>query len=88
MNIFLSDNSEFPRVKIGDFGFACKLRQGESIINKCGTVSFMAPEAIKKESSNFKRDIWSIGVVLYALLSAGTPFFGPSERKLKDAIIN
>ena len=81
MNIFLSDNSKSPRVKIGDFGFACKFRQGESIRSKSSTLNFMAPEVIREEQSDFKRDIWSLGVVLYTLLSAHTPFSRSSDEK-------
>ena len=48
----------------------------------------MAPEVVKKENSNFKRDIWSLGVVLYALLTACTPFYGPDQEATRDAILH
>ena len=46
LNIFLSDFSEAPRVKIGDFGLACRLREDECIKKMAGTIGFMAPEVI------------------------------------------
>ena len=46
LNIFLSDQSETPKVKIGDFGFACKLLKDECIIKNCGTGGYIAPEII------------------------------------------
>jgi len=46
LNIFLSDNSLTPKVKIGDFGLACRLRKDECIRKMAGTIGFMAPEVI------------------------------------------
>lgn len=46
LNIFLSDTSSTPKVKIGDFGLACRLRQDECIKKMAGTIGFMAPEVI------------------------------------------
>ena len=54
MNIFLSDFTDTPRVKIGDFEFACKLKQGEYLVKNSGTLGYMAPEVILKEESDFK----------------------------------
>ena len=36
----------------------------------------MAPEVIKNEPSDFKSDVWSLGIILYALISSGMPFNG------------
>ena len=76
MNVFLSDKSENPRVKIGDFGLACKLREDECISLVEGTVGFMAPEVISNEPSDFKQDIWGLGMILYFLISNSSPFDG------------
>ena len=53
LNIFLSDMSEKPSIKIGDFGLACKLGEDESIQKMAGTIGFMAPEVVKDEGSDF-----------------------------------
>ena len=74
LNIFMCDSSEMPRVKIGDLGLAVSLGPGESIIKRAGTVAFMAPEVIKEEPTDFKSDIWSLGVILYTLLVSHLPF--------------
>ena len=47
LNIFLSDTSTNPRVKIGDFGLACRLRKDECIKKVAGTIGFMAPEVVQ-----------------------------------------
>ena len=76
LNIFLSDLSENPKIKIGDFGLACKLGEDECIMKVAGTIGFMAPEVVKDEASDFQSDIWSLGVIIYALISSGVPFSG------------
>ena len=69
LNIFVADLSDFPKVKIGDLGLACKLDQDEKINQKCGTLPFMSPEQISKLPSDFKSDIWSLGVILFSVMS-------------------
>ena len=79
MNVFLSDNSSRPKVKIGDFGLACRLEEGQMIQKVAGTIGFMAPEVVQGQPSDFKSDVWSIGIVLFALLASGVPFAGPTR---------
>lgn len=88
LNIFLSDQSEAPKIKIGDFGLACKLGQDECIKKMAGTIGFMAPEVVKDEPSDFKSDIWSLGVILYALIGSGVPFSGRDRDTTAHNIIN
>ena len=44
LNIFVCDDSEMPRVKIGDLELAVQIEPGDKIIQKVGTKGFMAPE--------------------------------------------
>ena len=74
MNILLCDKSEKPRVKIADFGLAVELPPDVMIAKKAGTVAFMAPEVVYEEPSDHKADIWSLGILLYALVSSRLPF--------------
>ena len=65
-NIFL-DN--YANVKLGDFGFARKLRPGESSNTYCGSKMYAAPELhCEKRYTGNAIDIWSSGVVLYIML--------------------
>lgn len=89
MNIFLSDASaESPKVKIGDFGLACKLGEDECIKKMAGTIGFMAPEVVQDEPSDFKSDIWSLGVILYALIGSGVPFSGRDRETTAQNIVS
>ena len=88
LNIFLSDLSEAPKVKIGDFGNSCLLKDDECIKKYAGTLGFMAPEVILDVPCDSKSDIWSLGVILYALIASSLPFSGADRNAKMSSIIN
>jgi serine/threonine protein kinase len=45
-----------------------------------GSPLYMAPEIVKKQSYDHKVDVWSAGVVIYAMLSGRLPFFGSKKE--------
>eukprot|EP01122_Echinamoeba_exundans_P006471 TRINITY_DN182_c0_g1_i2.p1 TRINITY_DN182_c0_g1~~TRINITY_DN182_c0_g1_i2.p1 ORF type:complete len:748 (+),score=163.20 TRINITY_DN182_c0_g1_i2:157-2244(+) len=69
-NIFMHDN----QVKLGDFGLAAKLQEGEKKQTMCGTPNYIAPEVLDRSGHGVEVDNWAVGVILYALL-VGTPPF-------------
>ncbi len=69
-------SNRLPGVKVGDFGMAAKLKKNQMIEKIAGTVAFMAPEVLVGEPSNFKADVWSLGIILYHLTCARLPFSG------------
>jgi len=52
-----------------------------------GSPAYAAPELFIAETYNEKVDIWSLGVILYLLLSGIPPFFGETVKELTDRII-
>jgi serine/threonine-protein kinase len=82
--------TEKGTVKVMDFGIARVLgttrmtRQGTII----GTVDYMAPEQIKGEDSDNRTDIYSLGILLYEMLTGRVPFQHDSEYGLMMAQIN
>ena len=86
LNIFISNSGASPVVKIGDFGHSARLNTNEAIKKLAGTIGFMAPEVVLDEPSDFKSDVWSLGIILYALISTGVPFIGNSREEFKTSI--
>jgi non-specific serine/threonine protein kinase len=78
------------RVKILDFGLA-KLK-GVSKLSKesstLGTVHYMSPEQLQGKEVDNRSDIWSLGIVLYELLTGKPPFGGEYESAVQYAILN
>ena len=81
--LVLKDDS----IKIIDFGFGiiCKEDSYQKLF--CGTKSYMPPEIVKKEKyiASYS-DIWSLGVLFYAMLFGVFPFKGKDEDELFEKI--
>lgn len=78
-NILLDENDN---IKIADFGFA-RWMPSNIADTSCGSPHYASPEIVKGiPYDGRKADIWSCGVILYALLSGRLPFDDPSFRNL------
>jgi serine/threonine protein kinase len=80
-NILMDDDFN---IKIADFGLASQWAPGESLTESCGSPNYAAPELLsmgcKYEGPEI--DVWSCGVVLYALLCGSLPFENDSMPTL------
>jgi len=75
-------------VKIADFGVSKLVKPGDVMHEQSGTPAYIAPEILKEEGySGFKADIWSAGVVLYAMLCGTVPFKASNMKELHKMII-
>ncbi|XP_067153271.1 ribosomal protein S6 kinase alpha-3 isoform X3 [Apteryx mantelli] len=74
-NILYVDESGNPEsIRICDFGFAKQLRAENGLLmTPCYTANFVAPEVLKRQGYDAACDIWSLGVLLYTMLT-GTLF--------------
>jgi p90 ribosomal S6 kinase len=70
-NILYVDESDKPEyLRIIDFGFAKQLRDENGLLmTPCYTAHYAAPEVLKRQGYDAACDIWSLGVLLYIMLS-------------------
>ncbi len=78
------------QVKILDFGLAqlaegSKLTKTQTIL---GTPAYMSPEQVRGENTDRRTDMWSLGVVLYEMVTGKRPFAGEAEAALTYGILN
>ncbi|XP_009323763.1 PREDICTED: ribosomal protein S6 kinase alpha-3 isoform X1 [Pygoscelis adeliae] len=81
-NILYVDESGNPEsIRICDFGFAKQLRAENGLLmTPCYTANFVAPEVLKRQGYDAACDIWSLGILLYTMLTGYTPFAnGPDD---------
>ena len=64
------------RVKLIDFGIACKFDPSIGMSSTVGTMVYMAPEMLQREKHPYyeKADLYSIGIVLFVMLTGCFPF--------------
>ncbi len=79
---------EYFHCKICDFGVSRYMKPHELVNEQCGTPAYLAPEIVlEKGYTGFGADIWSLGVLLFCILTGSMPFKGSSLESLKKAIV-
>ncbi|KAF9688025.1 hypothetical protein SADUNF_Sadunf02G0154100 [Salix dunnii] len=86
-NLLLLSNDLTPQLKIGDFGFARSLTSSDLADTLCGSPLYMAPEIIQNKKYDAKADLWSVGAVLFQLVTGKPPFDGNSQYQLFQNIL-
>jgi len=85
-NIFA--NADTSVLKLGDFGNARVLERNSQMAKTCvGTPNYLSPEICSRRQYNSKTDIWSLGCVLYQLLTLRPPFSGRNIHHLLTQIL-
>ena len=88
-NIMLTEASDKGNIKIMDFGLSKILGKKEKSTEGFGTLTFVSPEVLIRKPYNKEVDIWSLGVILYLMLSGDLPFDDPDddEQKIAKSIV-
>ena len=84
----LFNRRDFNRavIKVSDFGLARFVDEEKLATTTCGTPGYVAPEVLEQRPYNQSCDFWSVGVVLFILLSGGPPFYNPDQFEMFEKI--
>jgi len=86
-NLLLEHKDDDSSILLADFGFASRVYAPRSLKKQCGTPYFVAPEILLRKGYDTKADMWSVGVIVYSLLSGSLPFTGKRHLDLFKSII-
>ena len=86
-NIMITQQNEFGVIKIMDFGLSKIVSPSEKMVEGYGTLSYVAPEVLLRTPYNKEVDIWSMGVILYYMLTGNLPFRGSKQQEVAEKIV-
>ncbi|KAJ0044931.1 hypothetical protein Pint_06692 [Pistacia integerrima] len=74
-------------VMLTDFGLAKQFEENTRSNSMCGTLEYMSPEIVLGKGHDKVADWWSVGVLLYEMLTGKPPFVGGNRQKIQQKII-
>jgi calcium/calmodulin-dependent protein kinase I len=86
-NLLYQSNAPDAKLKLADFGMAHMLKDTQLLSSACGTPGYIAPEMMVKKGYGKEVDMWSLGVILYIMLSGCPPFYQEDHLELFRAIM-
>jgi calcium-dependent protein kinase len=85
-NFLYASEANDSLLKLIDFGFAKFWDPSTKMTAACGSLAYVSPDVLSREGYTSKCDIWSLGVVVFMLLSGYPPFHGKEEADLISKI--
>ncbi|CAH2003894.1 unnamed protein product [Acanthoscelides obtectus] len=89
-NVLLASDDPYTLIKLTDFGLSSVTEGYDLMKTMCGTWHYIAPEIIDQNIIEYDKqvDVWSMGVVLYYMLSKTLPFYSDDKSTLGKMIIS
>ncbi|MEY4458550.1 MAG: Stk1 family Ser/Thr kinase, partial [Actinomycetota bacterium] len=79
-NVMLVDDG---RIKVGDFGLARPVTSAtQTGATLMGTIAYISPELLQRGTSDFRSDLYSVGIMLYEMLTGKQPFVGETPMQI------
>lgn len=84
-NVFLKSDGT---IKLGDFGFATSFEHDYRLVDAVGSPLYMAPEMMRGQGYDEQCEVWSLGILLFNMLTAGEfPFCGDCVDEIYEEIL-
>ncbi|CAJ2657214.1 unnamed protein product [Trifolium pratense] len=87
-NCLFLDVRKDSSLKIMDFGLSSVEEFTDPVVGLFGSIDYVSPEALSQGRITTKSDMWSLGVILYILLSGYPPFIAQNNRQKQQMILN
>ena len=87
-NIMFVNQNQDSQIKLIDFGFATKIKQCHFFQEIMGSPIYMSPQMLSNHNFNEKCDIWSLGIILYYILTCRFPYKSTTFTELKEEVSN
>ena len=75
-------------IRITDFGLSKENVQGDTVLSLCGTPEYLAPEIIKQQPYGKSVDWWSLGTLIYEMITGLPPFYDSNRKLMYHKILN
>lgn len=85
-NILFDKIGSGAQLKITDFGISKSLTKGKRFVRPVGTSYYIAPEVLGGKYTE-KCDLWSLGVVMYMMISGVPPFPGKNDKEIEERVL-
>lgn len=85
-NFLYDGTGEDAKIKLIDFGFSCLVKY--KMNQACGSLSYVAPEVLGTTGYDKQCDMWSLGVIVFLLLSGYSPFQGGPRQQVMRRIMS
>jgi len=87
-NIMMTDNTDQAVPKVVDFGLSAIISPDQKIQGAVGTVAYAPPEIFRGDQYDKSVDVWSLGVIFYALLMGFLPYDSEDKKQIVKMLLN